>query len=89
MKICLLSNTYPPDVGGLAVSARRTAQNLAAVGHNVHVSAPSESLPPGSWQRECDNLVTVHRLGAQRRSRETLTLCFLAIDQRLSPRRTR
>jgi glycosyltransferase involved in cell wall biosynthesis len=76
MKICLLSNTYPPDVGGLAVSARRTAQNLVAVGHNVHVSAPTESLPPDSWGWESDGLVTVHRLGAHRRVRETLTDWF-------------
>ena len=76
MKICLLSNTFPPDVGGLAVSARRTAQNLAAVGHSVHVSAPSESTPPGSWDREMDGPVTVHRLGAHPRARESLTEWF-------------
>jgi glycosyltransferase involved in cell wall biosynthesis len=76
MKVCLLSDTYPPDVGGLAVSVRRNACNLAAAGHQVHVVAPSHSRPPGSWHVEADGLVNVHRLGAHSRLRETLADWF-------------
>lgn len=76
MKICLLSNTFPPDVGGLAISAQRNAQNLSAAGQEVHVVAPSESLPPGSWQAERDGAITIHRLGAHPRLRQTLTEWF-------------
>lgn len=72
MKICLLSDTYPPDVGGLAVSVRRNAQSLAFAGHEVHVVAPGESHPPGSRHREADGPLTVHRLGTQPHLRETL-----------------
>jgi phosphatidylinositol alpha-1,6-mannosyltransferase len=76
MKVCLLSDTYPPDVGGLAVSAQRTAQNLAGAGLDIHVTTLSGSRPPGSWTSEADGAVTVHRLGAHPRMRATLTEWF-------------
>jgi hypothetical protein len=76
MKVCLLSDTYPPDVGGLAVSARRTAQNLAGAGLVIHVTTLSGSRPPGSWTPKVDGAVTVHRLGAHQRMRGTLTEWF-------------
>ncbi len=76
MKVCLLSDTYPPEVGGLAVSARRTAQNLAGAGIEIHVATLSGSRPPGSWTSEADGAVTVHRLGAHPRMRGTLTEWF-------------
>ena len=81
MKVCLLSDTYPPDVGGLAVSVRRNAHALAAVGHQVHVLAPSPARPAGVCQAEADGLVSVHRLGAGSRTRETLADWFdLAVE---------
>lgn len=76
MHVCLLSNTYPPDVGGLAISARRIAHSLAAVGHQIHVVALSGSLPPGAWHAEAEGPVTLHRLGIHARSRETLADWF-------------
>ncbi len=76
MKICLFSSTYPPDVGGVAVSARRIASNLASAGHEIHVLTPSESVPPGSQRTETDGSVTLHRLGAHVRPRETLANWF-------------
>jgi glycosyltransferase involved in cell wall biosynthesis len=75
-KICLLADTYPPDVGGLAISVRRNARNLAAAGHEVHVVTPSESRSPDAWQAETDGPVTVHRLGTHPRLRDTLADWF-------------
>lgn len=63
-------------MGGVAVSAQRNARNLSAAGLDMHVVAPSESLPPGSWGTERDGSVTVHRLGAHPRLRQTLTEWF-------------
>ncbi len=81
MKICLLSDTYPPDVGGLAISVQRNARGLAAAGHQVHVVTSGDSRPPGSLATEADGPVTVHRLGADRRPRETLADGFdLAVE---------
>ena len=81
MKLCLLSDTYPPDVGGLAVSVRRNARNLRSAGHEVHIVAPSDAHPPGAWHAEADGPVTVHRLGVHRRPRETLADWFeLAVE---------
>ena len=78
MKICLLSSTFPPDVGGVAVSARRIALNLASAGYEIHVLAPGQSIPPGSLHTEPDGALTVHRLGTHSRQRETLAHWFEA-----------
>ncbi len=83
MNICLLADTYPPDVGGLAVSGQRHAHSMAAVGHVVHVIVPDESLPPGERRSYDEERVTVHRLGTYPRLRETLAEWLnlaLAID---------
>jgi glycosyltransferase involved in cell wall biosynthesis len=76
MNVCLLSNTYPPDVGGVAVSARRIAHGLTAAGCEIHVLTLSQSVPPGSVRTETDGAVTLHRLGAHSRPRETLADWF-------------
>ncbi len=71
MKICLLTDKYPPDPGGLAVSARRLAVGLAANGHIVHVCAPHEGLSPGQVITTEAEGVVIHRLGTHRRSDDT------------------
>lgn len=76
MNIHILSDRYPPDVGGLAVSTRRLAQGLAALGHAVHASAPSAAVAPGEWVTSGDGPVMVHRLGACRRTDDTLAGWF-------------
>lgn len=76
MNVCLLSNTFPPDVGGLAVSARRLARYLSSAGHEIHVVAPGESLPPGAWRTEPSGAITLHRLGALGQQRDTLAEWF-------------
>ena len=37
MKIALVAEGYPPMSGGVATSARRVSQELAALGHDVTV----------------------------------------------------
>ncbi len=75
MRICLLADTYPPDVGGLAVSVRRLALGLTGAGHTVHVCVRDTSLPPGRVQRDDgnDSDSIVHRLGPHKHPRDTLT----------------
>jgi phosphatidylinositol alpha-1,6-mannosyltransferase len=73
MKICISSDTYPPDVGGLAVSAHRLAQGLAAAGHSVHLVSLGRDLPVGAVTTLADSAVTVHRLGPSAKTRETLS----------------
>jgi glycosyltransferase involved in cell wall biosynthesis len=75
-KVCFLSDTYPPDVGGLAISTERNARLLVQAGHEVHVCVPSASLPPGEVQKTVENEVEVHRLGPQKRMHDTLTDWF-------------
>jgi glycosyltransferase involved in cell wall biosynthesis len=75
-KVCFLSDTYPPDVGGLAISTERNARLLVQAGHEVHVCVPSASLPPGEVQKTVENAVEVHRLGPQKKMHDTLTDWF-------------
>ncbi len=85
MKICLLADTYPPDVGGLAVSVQRNARNLARVGHIVHVVSPHKAAAPGTWHTAADGPVVAHRFGPSARQRETLAAWFdgiAALDAR-------
>lgn len=76
MKICLITDKYPPDVGGLAVSVQRHARFLADAGHAVHVIVPDEQSALGSWRTEQVGLITIHRFGANDRPRQVLTEWF-------------
>jgi glycosyltransferase involved in cell wall biosynthesis len=76
MQIALLSETYPPDVGGLAVSAERLARLLAA-NHSVTVFAPSRERHPGALTTP--DGVRVRRFSAHRRADETLAAWFDAL----------
>jgi glycosyltransferase involved in cell wall biosynthesis len=73
MRIALLSEQYPPDPGGLAVSAQRLAQLLVAAGHQVQVFAPNDT--PESPRLSIDD-VSVQRLGVLRRTDDTLAEWF-------------
>ncbi|RLC82367.1 MAG: hypothetical protein DRI61_02490 [Chloroflexi bacterium] len=75
-KVCFISDTYPPQVGGLAISVRRMAHSLAQAGHSVHVVTVSEALSPGTVHTESDGPITVHCLGTHKRLRDTLTDWF-------------
>ena len=75
IKVCLLSDTFPPDVGGVARSASRLARGLTHAGHLVHVCVRDRSLPPGRVTHTdgSGDAPTVHRIGPHKHARDTLT----------------
>jgi len=58
MKVALLSDCYPPRLGGIETQVHGLATALVAAGHQVEVF----TITPG----ESDNCVPVHRLGLHR-----------------------
>lgn len=76
MNILILTEKYPPDAGGLAISTRRLAHGLARAGHIVRVSAPSEAVAPGAVASADDDGVPVDRTGVHRRADDTLAAWF-------------
>jgi glycosyltransferase involved in cell wall biosynthesis len=76
MRIGLLSDRFPPDVGGLAQAAARIARELARAGCEVEVLASEARLPPGTLREEESDGVRVRRLGAARDAAETQALLF-------------
>lgn len=76
MNICLLSNKYPPDPGGLAISTQRLARGLAAAGQTVHVCVPTPDHAPGRVRQRIENGLTVHRFGLFKRVDDTHAFWF-------------
>lgn len=56
MKICMLSNTFSPHVGGVARSVETLAEQCRAAGHEVLVVAPGF---PGDRHERDDNVLRV------------------------------
>ncbi len=79
MRIALLSEKYPPDPGGLAISVQRLAQMLAAAGHTVRVFAPNDT--PES-RCVISGGIEVCRLPVLRRSDDTLAEWFSILATR-------
>ncbi|MBE7555913.1 MAG: glycosyltransferase family 4 protein [Anaerolineales bacterium] len=79
MNICLLTDTFPPTPGGLAISAQRLASNLTANSHTVHVCAPDQALLPGQIIDAVENGMQVHRFGPHRRADDTRSEWFQLI----------
>ena len=76
MKIAILSERYPPDVGGLAVSAHRLATLLQQAGRSVEVFAPQSSLKSGDAYSVQEGSLVVNRFGAHRHVEDTLAAWF-------------
>jgi glycosyltransferase involved in cell wall biosynthesis len=76
MNILILTEKYPPDAGGLAVSTRRLAHGLARTGHAICVSVLCDSVAPGTVVETDDAGLAVFRVGAQRRPDDTLAGWF-------------
>jgi len=76
MNILILTEKYPPDAGGLAVSTHRLAHGLARTGHAVCVSVLCDSAAPGGAVEADDAGLSVFRIGIQRRPDDTLAGWF-------------
>jgi len=72
LNVCLLSDAFPPDVGGLARAVYRHGANLARAGCQVHVVALSDRLPAGEVRVTVEDGQTVHRLGRHPRVCDSL-----------------
>jgi len=70
MKIALLTEKFPPDPGGLAVSVERLAGLLASSGHTVHVFAPG-----AHPTRQRDNHI-LHQINPNKHTKDTLADWF-------------
>jgi glycosyltransferase involved in cell wall biosynthesis len=77
MRIALLSEKYPPDPGGLAISVQRLARLLIAAGHAVCIFAPNDT-PESKFVTSGG--IDVWRLPVLRRSDDTLAERFQLID---------
>jgi glycosyltransferase involved in cell wall biosynthesis len=64
MRVLMLTDFYPPSVGGVEQHVRQLGQQLAARGHRVSVaSAPAASAArSGPSDQERDGAVTIHRI---------------------------
>jgi glycosyltransferase involved in cell wall biosynthesis len=81
MKIAFLSEKYTPDIGGLAISAERIARLLASAGHQVHIFAPTGSLPAADTRSYASNGISITRFGAHKRVDDTLVDWFELLVQ--------
>ena len=74
MKICLVSQEYPPQTGGGGIGTQTwlKAQGLSARGHEVHVVS-------ASWDKEArtylDNKAVVHRIAEPELGKIGFELC--------------
>ena len=61
MKICLVSQEYPPESGGGGIGTQTylKAQGLSARGHQVHVISAAFDGPPRTY---CDGPAVIHRI---------------------------
>jgi glycosyltransferase involved in cell wall biosynthesis len=63
VNVLVVSERYPPDVGGVARSGRRTAASLHGQGVGTHVFSWTRTIPSGQLVTTDDQGVTLHRLG--------------------------
>jgi glycosyltransferase involved in cell wall biosynthesis len=82
MRVCLVPQKYPPDVGGVASASHRYARGLVEAGHEVIVVGLDSQVPPGSSESGVTDGVSWLRVGTQRRIDDTLTDWFEQIVAR-------
>lgn len=62
--LLFITESFPPAIGGVAISARRISGRLAEIGHSVDVFTLSRDLPSGSAEtEELQPDLRVHRVG--------------------------
>jgi glycosyltransferase involved in cell wall biosynthesis len=76
MKIALISEKFPPDHGGLAISAWRLAHLLLSAGHGVHVFAPSDKQATSNPNNFTAQKIHIYSLPVASRTDETLSTWF-------------
>lgn len=83
-RILLISERYPPDIGGVARSAGRIAENLSGLGLELEVVTWSRYLQPGEVQRQtlptAGATLTVHCIGQYRHWDMTLPHTLNLLD---------
>jgi L-malate glycosyltransferase len=55
--VCLTAQEFPPDVGGVGVSAKRIASLLQDLGYQVHVAVFRSVFPKASCKNSLNNLL--------------------------------
>lgn len=62
--ICLSTQCYPPEIGGVAIAAQRLASSLVALGYEVHVVAPSHipGIPAIEVRQAVEDGIRVYRV---------------------------
>ncbi len=88
MRVLFITERFPPEIGGVAASAERTARGMFELGHEVHVFSLTRELPglsADSIQHESGP--TIHRLGRSKNVDFTLqqALNFLEWLHRTHP----
>src|SRR5262245_47767268 len=76
LNVALITEKYPPDPGGLAVSVFRLVNSLAKSGYRVTVFATSSRLAPSQAETVHQSGVQIHRIGIHRRVEDTLSAWF-------------
>jgi glycosyltransferase involved in cell wall biosynthesis len=72
--ILFITDRFPPQVGGVAISSERLTRLLAERGHVVHVLHLGANVEPASAQSQREGDVMVHRLGVLESPDVTLQL---------------
>lgn len=82
MSFLFLADRYPPDIGGVSVSAGRISQAIAQLGYRVDVLVWSRQLPSGvlSDPEIINDRLTVCRLGSYRQWDMTLPLTLNLLE---------
>jgi len=73
-RILFLTDRFPPQIGGVAVSAARLARGLAARGHVVHIASVNAEVEPGAVQSGMEDGLVAHRLGGLEEPDQALQL---------------
>ncbi len=88
-RIALLTEKYPPEVGGLAVSAARLARLLSQgpVPFDVHVFCLTTRLEAGRQASEVREGITIHWLGEHKKPEDSLSAWYEQVveQHRLAP----
>jgi glycosyltransferase involved in cell wall biosynthesis len=79
MNICLLTEKYAPDLGGLPVSTGRLAAGLLEAGHHVHVITTSSQTASDQVQHSIEAGLHICRISSLQRNDDTLANWFDAI----------